>query len=153
MVDLSQTCIHALRLYVAEPYGYAADALPDGVDVATVEYLFALHLLDRFTVVPPGRETEFYGPCGLLGYRINEAGRERLRLEDQRIQELSDQAAQKEEEARANDAKMKIDRKKQFRHDFAVAAFSIALTLLVEHFENVVDFALLIVEKAMAMLQ
>ncbi len=53
---------------------------------------------------------------------------------------------------RANDAKMKIDRKKQFRHDFAVATFSIALTLLVEHFENVVDFASMIIEKTLAML-
>lgn len=55
-------------------------------------------------------------------------------LEDRR-----NQIAKEKESKRANDAQMALDKKKDHRHDFCVAAFGGAVTLFVEHFGDLID--------------
>lgn len=116
MIDLSRTCTNALRLIGAVPGGCPADDLPEGVDLATVEYLHALHLLDRYTLVAPGMTAEGYGPRGLSGYRINEAGREQLRLTDEMLHQRDQEAAQKEaDKAESKFIQNKAENTERFR--------------------------------------
>ena len=71
---------------------------------------------------------------------ISDKGNFLLSAEERRRKELADQDAQKAAEKRANDQKAVMDKKQSFRHDFHVAAFSVALTLFLEHIDDIVDF-------------
>ena len=140
MIDLSQTCTAALRLICSIPGGSPADDLPVGVDLATVEYLHALHLLDRYTLVPPGAKAEGYGLRGLSGYRINEAGREQLRLTDEILHQRDQEAAQKEtDKAEAQFVQKKSENTERFRFwlrlfvDIVIALSSALAGGIVEH--------------------
>lgn len=130
MIDLSATCLSALSLIGACSQACAADDLPAGVDVATVEYLHALHLLDRVTLVPPGMEREFYGPRGLAGYRINEAGREQLRLHEEMLHQRDQEAAEKE--ADKAEAQLREDRfeRKSARRSWTQWSVNLFVSLL-----------------------
>ena len=96
-------------------------------------------------------------------YQITDKGLDALHLadvndelEEKRVQQLAQQAADDrayaEEQERAHDAKVESNQRKQFAHDFKVAAFSIAGTLLVEHFDVVLDFICEVIEKVSAFL-
>lgn len=96
-------------------------------------------------------------------YQITDKGLDALHLsavndelEEKRVQQLAQQTADDrayaEEQDRAHDAKVESNQRKQFAHDFKVAAFSIAGTLFVEHFGVVLDFISKIIEKVSAFL-
>lgn len=58
-----------------------------------IAQLLADHgIVDRYTIVPPGMEREFYGQKGLSGYKTGRKGREALRLRRERDQQLKEQA-------------------------------------------------------------
>ena len=130
MIDLSATCLSALSLIGACSHTCAADDLPAGVDLATVEYLHALHLLDCDTLVPPGMEREFYGPHGLVGYRINEAGREQLRLHQEMLHQRNQDAAEKESDKA--EAQLREDRfeRKSARRSWVQWSVNLIVSLL-----------------------
>lgn len=52
-------------------------------------------------------------------------------------QQMADQRAKEAEAKAAKDAEVIINREKQFRHDFKVAAFTVILTLLLEHLPDI----------------
>lgn len=57
-------------------------------------------------------------------------------------QDMAKYHAEYNENRRADEIKTEKDKKHCFRHDFFVAAFSIALTLFFEHIHDVIKFAL-----------
>ena len=57
-----------------------------------------------------------------------------------RLKQMHDERADQEERQRAQDNQLLLDKKKDQRHDFCVAAFGGAVTLIVEHFDVVADF-------------
>lgn len=57
-----------------------------------------------------------------------------------RYEEMNRQHAEQEKEQRAQDAQRIKDKKQARIHDFAVAAFSSALTLTLEHIEDIAHF-------------
>ena len=146
MIDLSSTCASVLAMFRDSGETFPADDLPAGVSIATVEYLFALDLLDRITLVAPGKEAEFYGPRGLVGYRIKESGREWLRLHEellqQRDQDAADQRAYEDAKACEERAYLNQQTQKQFRHDWRIAAFELIggfiLGAVADHFFDIV---------------
>ena len=146
MIDLSNTCASVLTMFRDSGETFPADDLPAGVSIATVEYLFALDLLDRITLVAPGKETEFYGPYGLVGYRINETGREWLRLHEELLQQRDQDAADQRayEDAKCCEERAYLDQnaKKQFRHDWRISIFEAVsgfiLGAVADHFFDIV---------------
>ncbi|MBR2800308.1 MAG: hypothetical protein IKE04_05475 [Oscillospiraceae bacterium] len=78
-----------------------------------------------------------------MGYRLTLAGRDALdSLELQRQHEAEQHAAEENKELRA-----RAEEKEKKRHDFAVAAFSAAVTLLVEHFPEIIQFFVKLAER------
>ena len=75
----------------------------------------------------------FYGlqPDGLDALAEDQLSKEKMRKQRTR------QKNQREADAR----QQMLNKKQELRNQFIVAAFSVALTLLVEHFGDVVDFA------------
>lgn len=75
---------------------------------------------------------------------ITSLGRRELLAAEDAAKQAADQKAearaQQEERDRANAFNAAKNKRKQFRHDFMVAAFSVALTLLIEHVDDVVAF-------------
>ena len=67
---------------------------------------------------------------------IKSEGLEAYRLE----KKMRDERAKEEERKHAQDVQMALDKKKDHRHDFHVAAFGGAVTLFVEHIGDVIDF-------------
>ena len=61
----------------------------------------------------------------------------------------AEQAEQREADCRQAD----LNAKKAFRHDYHVAAFSIVITLAIEHFAEIYDFLRLFVKSALSFLQ
>ena len=140
MIDLSNTCISVLLLFRDSAKTFPADELPAGVDIPTVDYLVSLGLLERLTLVPPGMKAEGYGPRGLAGYRINEAGREQLRLYQEMLHQRDQEAAEKEaDKAEAQFIQNKVENTERFRFwlrlivDLAIALSSALAGGLIEH--------------------
>lgn len=76
-----------------------------------------------------------------LSRLLNHAkGEDLLAAEEQRRQQVADQKAEAAREKAANDAKAVLDKKKSRRHDFKVAAFTVILTLFLEHISEIVNF-------------
>ena len=76
-----------------------ADELsPEDADVAS--FLASEGYLEAHTLVPPGKEKEFYGERGLSGYRSSSRGRESLRLRKDDEQDLKQNAEEKAKERR-----------------------------------------------------
>ena len=71
-----------------------------------------------------------------MGYRVTLKGRDLLSSAEQERQDRAEQAAQQDQEK----LRSKAEKIKDYRHDFAVAAFSVALALLVEHFGEIIEF-------------
>lgn len=93
------------------------------------------------------------------GYRLTAKGIEALRQEDVRLaaaeQAAEDHAreqAQQAEKDSSDRAQVLSDKKKDYRHDFAVAAFGAAVTLFVEHIGDIIDFSKVTVEKVLLLL-
>lgn len=57
-------------------------------------------------------------------------------------QDMSEYHAEYNENRRADEIKAEKDKKHSFRHDFLVAAFTVALTLFLEHFHDIIEFVL-----------
>lgn len=140
MIDLSNTCTSVLLLFRDSAKAFPADELPSGVDLPTVEYLVSLGLLERLTLVPPGMKAEGYGPRGLAGYRINEAGREWLRLHEEMLHQRDQEAAEKEaDKAEAQFIQHKAENTERFRFwlrlfvDIAIALGSALAGGLIEY--------------------
>lgn len=75
----SKELLRVLKL-LDVPGGYKEDDLPEGVTKKMAEYLVKLGLVERLTIVPPGKEREFYGEFGYFAYQTSEAGRETMRV-------------------------------------------------------------------------
>lgn len=107
----------------------------------TEEQRFVLNQLlkDRLVIHTDGEMDGFGGMYNHQSIAITDAGTHALASEDRRRKEMADQEAQKAAEKRANDQKAVMDKKQSFRHDFHVAAFSVALTLCLEHINDIVD--------------
>ncbi|MBQ8615970.1 MAG: hypothetical protein IJ418_00525 [Clostridia bacterium] len=73
-------------------------------------------------------------------YVITPRGREALSAENERRKASTDQQANQYAQQRAAYLQAIVDKKEQRRHDFKVAAFSVALTLLLEHVGGLVHF-------------
>lgn len=103
-----------------------------------------------------------YKPLCRKGY-INAADSHHPRLTDKArnaLDELEYMAekkaecdAKRREEDAANNAKAVEDKKQQFRHDFHVAAFSVALTLALERLGDIVHFVQVAAEKVLLFLR
>lgn len=57
-------------------------------------------------------------------------------------QDMSEYHAEYNENRRADEIKAEKDKKHSFRHDFFVAAFTVALTLFFEHIHDIIEFVL-----------
>lgn len=53
---------------------------------------------------------------------------------------MADDNAKHDEEKRSEQIQALKDKKQSFRHDFVVAAFSVLLTLAIEHIQEILDF-------------
>lgn len=76
-------------------------------------------------------------------YMLDIEGEKRLSARQQQIDEARQREADRKADADRREAAQRaqaiIDRKQKFRHDFHVAAFSVALTLLIEHLADILD--------------
>lgn len=81
------------------------------------------------------------------GWIITVAGLDALSAYEKAINEMAHKDAREHEKQSREDAKSVKDKKEQFRHDFKVAAFSVALTLCAEHIGDIVNFIKTVFEK------
>lgn len=71
---------------------------------------------------------------------------------DELKKKASENRAAKEEQAYADRAQILADKKHDRRHDFFVAAFSVAATLFAEHIGDIIDFSKVTAEKVLVLL-
>lgn len=57
-------------------------------------------------------------------------------------QDIAKEKADQDEQKALDHAQREIDRNKQFRHDFKVVAFSVVLTIVLEHLPGLIQFLL-----------
>lgn len=72
---------------------------------------------------------------------------------EQARKDLADYKASQDAQRRADIAQAVVDKKQQRRHEYLVAAFSVALTLLIEHFFDLVNLANLAFKSLSALFQ
>ena len=60
---------------------------------------------------------------------------------EQARKDLADYKASQDAQRRADIAQAVVDKKQDRRHEYLVAAFSVALTLLIEHFFDVIELS------------
>lgn len=72
-------------------------------------------------------------------YDLTDAGRAALLDFEQERQRRADEKAEAEAKQAAKDAKAILDKKQADRHDFKVAAFTVVLTLALEHCRDIVN--------------
>lgn len=58
------------------------------------------------------------------------------------VQDMAEYHSEYNENRRADEVKAEKDKKHGFRHDFLVAAFTVALTLFLEHLHDIIEFVL-----------
>lgn len=87
-------------------------------------------------------QAEYHSPAP-VGAILPDDGLEKIAdgLKDL-AQDVSEYHSEYNENRRADAIKAEKDKKHSFRHDFLVAAFSVALTLFLEHIHNVIEFVL-----------
>lgn len=102
------------------------DKWPLDLDIHLREYLISIGLISVVTLVPPGREQEFYGNHGLIGYTAQGAGIEALRLAKQESHERAKQESTKKKE-KASD--------RRFQAFLVFLGF--VLGLIAEHFTGI----------------
>ena len=76
----------------------------------------------------------------------------RTELEKTR-QELADYKAQQSEQHRSDSHQQIDDHRKLLRHDYLVAAFTVALTLFLEHVPDIANFLKLAAEKLIVLFE
>lgn len=74
-----------------------------------------------------------------IPYEESAAGKMQKELEELRKQ-VADYEAKEDKRHRAEAVEARIKEKKNFRHDFKVAAFSGALALFLEHIQAIIEF-------------
>lgn len=62
-----------------------------------------------------------------------------LSASEKAAQDIAKEKADQDDQKAADHAQREIDRKKQFRHDFKVAAFSVILALVLEHLPGLIQ--------------
>ena len=72
-------------------------------------------------------------------YTLGTKGEGVLASHEQLAQQMTEQKAEAAREKEANDAKAVLDKKKDYRHDFKVAAFTVILTLSIEHITEIIN--------------
>lgn len=106
------------------------------VDGMTDQQIRAIQFLSEEGLV------ESFGPYG--GYRITEAGIRALRAEEERLKEKAEKKADEETSKREERAYLDQQTKKQFRHDWRVAAFEVfggfVLGAIADHFFDIVSY-------------
>lgn len=113
-----------------ESFGVAMseEHIASSEEAERLEYLADSCYLVRQTLCPPGKES----PRGLIGYHISPAGKDAC-------EQYADAARKAEEHA----TQIKRNQRDTKRHDFFVAIISSLasslLTLLVEHFDKIVE--------------
>jgi len=75
-----------------------------------------------------------------IQYRISLDGRQHLQELEQLAQKMTDDDAKADAKDRAQQIQARRNEKKLFRHDFKVAAFTVILTLGLEHIADIVNF-------------
>lgn len=129
-------------------------------------YRFSLSCVPKLylnTVLRALRERGYVERNSGIMYQITPKGREALHqaaLAAEHAEQLAKHAAEQQaQEHAAKCADVASDRahairekKKDYRHDFAVAAFSSAVTLFLEHIGDVIDFIKVSVEKLLTLL-
>ena len=83
---------------------------------------------------------------------LEEVGAIRSELKKTR-NEFADFKAQQAEQRKADAVQAQVDKKKQRRHEYLVAAFTVALTLFIEHFFDVVKLMQVAFETLIALLK
>ena len=145
-MDLTTNELSLLRLirrHVNDIYQFDLSCVP--ADSLNLEFLA---LQERKYV------KQLSGTLYLLAVKARDALHQAA-LADERSEQLAKQAANDrayaESQKRADEAKAAANQRKQYAHDFKVATFSIAGTLLVEHFGVVADFFSKVVEYVSAL--
>lgn len=72
---------------------------------------------------------------------------------EQTRDEFADYKAQQSKQRDSDAVQAAVDKKKQRRHEYLVAAFTVALTLFLEHFPDIVELAKLALESLVAALK
>lgn len=72
---------------------------------------------------------------------------------EQTRDEFADYKAQQAKQRDSDAVQAAVDKKKQLRHEYLVAAFTVALTLFLEHFLDIVELAKLAFESLVALLK
>ena len=97
-------------------------------------------LLERYEKVDEGMSINDLANV----YRIDAArsldGCQHLQELEQLAQKMADDNAKSDAKERAQQANARVNEKKLFRHDFKVAAFTVILTLGLEHIADIVNF-------------
>lgn len=73
-------------------------------------------------------------------YTVTDAGRLALQAHEDMVKKEAQRKTDADRKEAAQDAKAAINRKKQFHHDFKVAAFTVILTLCLEHIGDIFEF-------------
>lgn len=73
-------------------------------------------------------------------WKITELGKDALKEFEDAAQKMTDDNAKHDEEKRSEQLQALKDKKQSFRHDFVVAAFSVLLTLSIEHHQEILNF-------------
>lgn len=79
-------------------------------------------------------------PLAVFSCSVDVAGMEMLAAHRSLLDDQHHQQAEANRKQRLNDIQRIRDRKRQYRHDFKVAAFTVAFTLLLEHFTDILNF-------------
>lgn len=115
------------------------------VDFDDEDYGWCLSLKDKKLVVIELPNPNFLyqlSPEQQMQYqvKITSLGVDQLALHQERLHDKIEEDSKREEERRADDAKAVENKKKDYRHDFCVAAFGGAVTLFIEHLGDVIHF-------------
>lgn len=151
MFDLTKDeldCLRICRRHVNYRYEFPVSCIPS-------QYLNTV----RIALIERG----YIRKASAAVYEITKKGREALHqaaLAAERAEQLAKHAAEQQaQEHAAKCADIASDRahairekKKDYRHDFAVAAFGSAVALFLEHIGDVIDFIKVSVEKILTLL-
>lgn len=86
------------------------------------------------------------------GRKLTPEGLHLLLSAQEAAKQKADEQAQQAEKDASDRAQVLSDKKKDYRHDFAVAAFGSAFTLFIEHVGDIIDFIEISVEKILTLL-
>lgn len=82
-------------------------------------------------------------------WEITASGKQALEEFDDSVQKVAQEKAKHDEEKRSEQLQAEKDKKQSFRHDFVVAGFTVLLTLIVEHIQEI----LYLIQKILSLFQ